>query len=197
MAGISGEVKAEILAKVKSGQKVTDLAKQYGVSTKTIYNWLRGQVTEQVSWREYKRVMKENEDLKNILGVLTLDLEKTKKRKGEFVTKVLKNILKQTRSCCHRAWKFPVGECTKGMLPNKTKMLCLKSKLLAVLAEHPSYGYRRIALELEIGKKRIRRCMKLYGIKHTKEKPGGEKEEMREEKQLHFQTRLKSISHCS
>ncbi len=81
MAGISGEVKAEILAKVKSGQKVTDLAKQYGVSTKTIYNWLRGQVTEQVSWREYKRVMKENEDLKNILGVLTLELEKTKKKK--------------------------------------------------------------------------------------------------------------------
>lgn len=81
MAGIASEVKTEILAKVKSGQKVTDLAKQYGISTKTIYNWLRGQVTEQVSWREYKRVMKENEDLKNILGVLTLELEKTKKKK--------------------------------------------------------------------------------------------------------------------
>lgn len=41
MAGISGEVKVEILAKVKSGQKVSELAKQYGVSDKTIYNWLR------------------------------------------------------------------------------------------------------------------------------------------------------------
>jgi len=81
MAGISGEVKAEILAKVKAGQKVSELSKQYGVSDKTIYNWLRGQVTEQVSYREYKRVMKENEDLKNILGVLTLELEKTKKKK--------------------------------------------------------------------------------------------------------------------
>ena len=81
MAGISNEIKAEILTKVKAGQKVTDLAKQYGISTKTIYNWLRGQVTEQISWREYKRVMKENEDLKNILGVLTLELEKTKKKK--------------------------------------------------------------------------------------------------------------------
>jgi len=80
MAGISGEVKAEILAKVKAGQKVSELSKQYGVSDKTIYNWLRGQVTEQVSYREYKRVMKENEDLKNILGVLTLELEKTKKK---------------------------------------------------------------------------------------------------------------------
>lgn len=82
MAGISKEVKTEILAKVKSGQKVVELSKHYGVSDKTIYNWLRGQVTEQVNYREYKRVIKENEDLKNILGVLTLELEKTKKKKA-------------------------------------------------------------------------------------------------------------------
>lgn len=82
MAGISKEVKAEVIAKIKAGQKVSELAKQYGISTKTIYNWLRGQVTEQVSWREYKRVMKENEQLKQILGVLTLELEKSKKKKN-------------------------------------------------------------------------------------------------------------------
>lgn len=81
MAGIANEVKAEVLAKVKAGQKVSELAEQCGISTKTIYNWLRGQITEQVSYREYKRVIKENEDLKNILGVLTLELEKTKKKK--------------------------------------------------------------------------------------------------------------------
>ncbi|MCB9801608.1 MAG: helix-turn-helix domain-containing protein [Pseudomonadales bacterium] len=79
MAGISKDIKAEIIAKVKAGQKVADLAKAYGISTKTIYNWLRGQVKEQVSWREYKRVMKENQQLKQILGVLTLELE-VKKR---------------------------------------------------------------------------------------------------------------------
>jgi len=45
MAGISSEVKAEILAKVKTGQKVVKLSKQYGVSDKTIYNWLQGQET--------------------------------------------------------------------------------------------------------------------------------------------------------
>lgn len=82
MAGISGEVKAEILAKVKAGQKVVALSKQYGVSDKTIYHWLRGQVTEQVNYREYKRVLKENEDLKKILGVVTLELERSKKKKN-------------------------------------------------------------------------------------------------------------------
>jgi transposase-like protein len=81
MAEISGEVKAEILAKVKAGQKEVELSKQYGISDKTIYNWLRGQVTEQVTWREHKRVLKKNEDLKNILGIVTLELEKSKKKK--------------------------------------------------------------------------------------------------------------------
>lgn len=81
MAGIAAEVKAEILSKVKAGQKVSELSKQFGVSEVTIYSWLKGQVTEQVSYREYKRVLKENEDLKKILGYVTLELEKTKKKK--------------------------------------------------------------------------------------------------------------------
>ena len=82
MAGIAREVKIEILGKVKSGEKVVDLAAKYGVREKTIYNWLQGEVSERVSWKEHKRVLKENEDLKNILGVLTLELEKTKKKKS-------------------------------------------------------------------------------------------------------------------
>lgn len=81
MAGIAREVKLEILGRVKAGEKVSELSKSYGISDKTIYNWLRGQVTEQVNHREYKRVMKENEQLKQILGAMTLELEKTKKKK--------------------------------------------------------------------------------------------------------------------
>ncbi len=37
---IAAEVKAEILSKIKSGEKVLDIAKQYGISEKTIYGWL-------------------------------------------------------------------------------------------------------------------------------------------------------------
>lgn len=81
MAGAANEVKAEVLLKVKNGEKVADLAKQYGVSAKSIYNWLKGKLEQEVSYREYKRVIKENEQLKNILGVLTLELEKSKKKK--------------------------------------------------------------------------------------------------------------------
>lgn len=80
MAAVASEVKAEILLKVKQGEKVVDLAKQYGISDRSIYNWLKGKLEADVSYREYKRVLKENEDLKKILGVVTLELERAKKK---------------------------------------------------------------------------------------------------------------------
>lgn len=46
----------------------------------------------------------------------------------------------------------------------------LKEQILAVLQFHPSYGHRRIALELGLGKKKIRRVMRQYGIKPNKRK---------------------------
>lgn len=41
----------------------------------------------------------------------------------------------------------------------------LKTQIEQVLHKHPSYGYRRIALELSMNKKRVRRVMRLFGIK--------------------------------
>jgi len=77
---IAKEVKEEILAKVKSGESVIDLGKQYGVSEKTIYNWLRGKVTNKVSWLEVAKLKRENQQLREIIGILTLEIEKSKKR---------------------------------------------------------------------------------------------------------------------
>lgn len=80
MAGISQEVKAEIIAKVKSGEKVADLSKHYGVSDRTIYAWLKQKVEGTVSLLEHRKLKKENAWLKEIVGVLTLELEKSKKK---------------------------------------------------------------------------------------------------------------------
>lgn len=41
----------------------------------------------------------------------------------------------------------------------------LKSKIEKVLESHPSYGHRRIAMELQINKKKIKRVMKKFDIK--------------------------------
>jgi len=80
MAGVAHEVKAEILAKVKAGEKVADLSKQYGISEQSIYSWLKQNVTGMVSILEHNKLKKENDQLKQIIGVLTLELEKTKKK---------------------------------------------------------------------------------------------------------------------
>ncbi len=57
-------------------------------------------------------------------------------------------------------------------LPNKlaTKDEILKEQILSVLSVNPSYGHRRIALVLGIGRKRVRRVMRLYGLKPYKRK---------------------------
>jgi transposase InsO family protein len=41
----------------------------------------------------------------------------------------------------------------------------LKNQIERVLSQHPSYGYRRIALELGINNKRAKRVMRKFGIK--------------------------------
>ena len=79
---IAKEVKEEILTKVKAGEPAASLSEKYGVSTKTIYNWLRGKATRQVSWMEHAKLKRENQQLKEIIGVLSLELERSKKKKG-------------------------------------------------------------------------------------------------------------------
>ncbi len=78
--GIAKEIKEEILAKVKAGEAVSGLAKIYGISDKAIYNWIGGKTTNKVSWLEFAKLRNENKQLKEIIGVLSLEVEKSKKR---------------------------------------------------------------------------------------------------------------------
>ncbi|MEK7498910.1 MAG: helix-turn-helix domain-containing protein [Patescibacteria group bacterium] len=73
------ETKKEIIEKVKNGMTVIDAAKQYAVSIKTIYAWLSNQTRPEISILEYNRLKKENEELKRIIGIITLELERGKK----------------------------------------------------------------------------------------------------------------------
>jgi len=51
----------------------------------------------------------------------------------------------------------------KPVKPQKDQLL--KNQIEHVLSQHPSYGHRRIAIELKMNKKKIRRVMKLFDIK--------------------------------
>jgi DNA invertase Pin-like site-specific DNA recombinase len=76
------EIKEEIQRKVKEGEKVTELAKIYGLSDKTIYRWMQNQIKPEISLIEHRRLKAENEELKRILGMVMLELERKKKGKN-------------------------------------------------------------------------------------------------------------------
>jgi transposase len=57
-----------------------DAAKQYGISDKTIYNWLGTKAKGSVSLVEYNRLKRENDQLKQLIGEVTLKLSTQEKR---------------------------------------------------------------------------------------------------------------------
>ena len=66
---IAKEIKDEIIGKIQAGERVADLAERYGVSTKTIYGWLRRDTGEDVvSVLQYNKLKRENEELKRLIG---------------------------------------------------------------------------------------------------------------------------------
>ena len=73
------ETKKEVLTKVKSGLTVNEAAHQYALSTKTIYSWLANETRPEISILEFNRLKRENEELKRIIGLITLELERGKK----------------------------------------------------------------------------------------------------------------------
>lgn len=80
---IAAEIKSEILNKVKNGESVTAVASSYGISNRTIYGWLSKKAFSNVSVVEYNRIRKENDQLKQIIGILTFEVEKLKKKQGK------------------------------------------------------------------------------------------------------------------
>jgi len=77
---IPKEIKDEIVSKVKLGESVLKLAKQYGVSDKSIYTWIRQDTGEEVvSVLKYNKLRRENEELKRLLGQVTLEMSLGKK----------------------------------------------------------------------------------------------------------------------
>ena len=77
---ISDVKKQEIVRKVRDeGKKVSELAVEYGVSTKSIYTWLRDGVKGDNSALEIARLKRETEMLYGLLGKLTAEASRSKK----------------------------------------------------------------------------------------------------------------------
>lgn len=76
---ISQEIKDQILGRIDNdGVTVSQAATNHGISTKTIYGWLARRTGADLSWGELNRLKRENRDLKELIGQLSLMMEKTK-----------------------------------------------------------------------------------------------------------------------
>lgn len=80
---ISKETKAVILSEIKNGAKVMEAAAKYKVSDKTVYTWLRTQADNTgTSNLEIARLKRENQELKEIIGMFTLQKKRAEKNTG-------------------------------------------------------------------------------------------------------------------
>jgi transposase-like protein len=79
---IDPKIKAEIVAKVRDeGMRVVEASEQYGISSKSIYTWLREGVVDgnRNLILENNRLKKELEQAYRLLGRATAEMQKSKK----------------------------------------------------------------------------------------------------------------------
>jgi predicted transcriptional regulator len=75
------EIGAEVIAKVQSGRTAKEVAEEYGLKVKTVYNWVASTAQSTgVNVNEIGRLKRENELLKAIIGKFVYEDELKKKR---------------------------------------------------------------------------------------------------------------------
>ena len=77
---IPQDIKKQILERVKtSGKSVKEIAEEHGISIKSIYTWLSNE-TNGISGKSVLKLERENKELKQIIGELTVQLGTQQKR---------------------------------------------------------------------------------------------------------------------
>ena len=77
---VSRDLKNQILERVKTtGKSIKEISTEHGISTTTIYEWLKVGAGGTIS-KEIVKLEKENRELKQIIGELTVQLGVGQKR---------------------------------------------------------------------------------------------------------------------
>lgn len=78
---IAPEIKEQILNRIKNdGVSVVQAAKEHGVAENTIYAWIAKKTDSQPSLSELIRLKRENAQLFQLVGEITLKLSETQKK---------------------------------------------------------------------------------------------------------------------
>ena len=78
---ISAELKGDILKRIKEeGVSVAQAAKDHGIHESTIYHWLGTGAHGAPSWSEFSKIQKQNKELLELVGEMTLRLSSAQKK---------------------------------------------------------------------------------------------------------------------
>lgn len=78
---IAPEIKEQILNRIKNdGVSVVQAAKEHGVAENTIYAWIAKKTDGQPSFSELIKLKRENAQLFQLVGEITLKLSETQKK---------------------------------------------------------------------------------------------------------------------
>jgi transposase-like protein len=78
---VSREVKEQIINRIKTeGITLLEASKDHGVAPSTISGWLAKKVSGGITLTQYAKLRRENEDLKRLLGELTLEKTRAQKK---------------------------------------------------------------------------------------------------------------------
>lgn len=78
---IATEVKADIIRRIREeGIPVAQAAKEHGLHETTIYGWLGTGAQGAPTFSEFTRIQKQNRDLLEIVGEMTLKLSQAQKK---------------------------------------------------------------------------------------------------------------------
>ena len=79
---LAPDIKEQIINRIKNdGVTVVEAAKEHGVSENTIYAWIAKKTDGQPTLSEIIKLKKENAQLFQLLGEITLKLSETQKKK--------------------------------------------------------------------------------------------------------------------
>lgn len=79
---IAPELKEQIINRIKNdGVTVVEAAKDHGIAENTIYAWLSKKIEGQPTLAEVVRLKRENAQLLQLVGEITLKLSETQKKK--------------------------------------------------------------------------------------------------------------------
>jgi transposase-like protein len=78
---VAAEVKADIIRRIKEeGVPIAQAAKEHGLTDRAIYKWLGTGAQGAPTFSEFSRIQKQNKDLLQIIGEMTLKLSEAQKK---------------------------------------------------------------------------------------------------------------------